>query len=1594
MADVNLVVRAHLRGERELNKAERKLLRIAVAAKTADNNMASLGASSQKFAKSLNQTTERFTRIMTDWDKMVKGFGSLITKVLGAATKFMVVEFAAVAASMIVVHGLFKIGRWLMKGYHGAIKMVAGAATGAAAALAVLSSAIREQQAAMFSYKGLEKNYKDLKGGIAAVRMEMRGMATDVTMASMGIENLNTIFAGASQRGNFSKSLTKGLMDIAAAGQPLEQAAKWLGEVVGILTDPKANWSEVRKAFEGMGKMGEETWKKLAGRGINSIAKLQSAIRTGLISEIAGVEGQWDAVSGTLVSRFKAAFTIIRTDFADIGDAFLGDTKMALDEVTQIFRRLLFRIRGDVIRFGKGGLLGGMVDAMEAIERNMVKLVDKWLPMAEGMFGRIADWWDRFTDGWKKVTSSLAPLLSAAKVLEDMFMNILRPVGDYLSESFRNLRVFLIDSKKDFLAHGTAIGDLLTALLSFKTAWTTMFQDAMPFINKLIDGVTELVNLFTGLSKSLGGVVKTIGNVGQGIGGGLGGSGGSGGFGPFLMMMGMRQGFKQIGERNKGTWREQGLNLKNLQNMNVTSANVNINGQPVGGPSTGGKSLSDYGYAPSAAAIGQKSAGAAAAAGTSFHREPGFIGPPDPRRRPLFGASDYLTETSGRGTGYSGHAQQLSMDSAWNAPQWDARLEANGQFRDPTTGRMVPRASAMAALGLGPAYMRPQGRANQGSLFGGSVATGGTFTSLSTIANHQNAPSWADMEGRMGSKGLSAFLGGSYGPGTGGEGQLDFSQMGPAEFTKLVRASKFLPSPDGGIDPSTGQPVQELNPFYGQGVGSSIFGGLRGKMKWRDQGNLGSQKHKLGIKSNLKAAYQRQKMLSTTRISAGPQGPQTRYQKGRTKLMSRLGAGSVKGGAWQRKMGSGAGFGARMGAGMGMGVLSGFMGEEAQGAMNLGSSIAMVNPLLGAAVGLGGAALKSQTTAGGAMSGAGAGAAMGAMIGPGGALAGAVIGGLVGGVMGTFGRGKAQAAEVRASAKETADEIWAGMISGIDDLRASGGPMTAKATRRAMGLDRIGAIISGGTAANQAAGVGTKFKNLGSAGKMGHAMRQAAVQDIYNNQSALGVEMSKEELDKNLRRPFEFLEEILPELTKNHGAANIVLDKYTNRIDHMTAMFDVSEEKLLEMSDTVGVNLYDAAADTTEMMMQLSAALMQTRDQINNVFAEMMSTTYDMLGSELRQVEGELGMDESARAFRESYDRGEIDPTTTEGKKQILGFLREQEGFAKDFTGGDEMAAAAMFNDLFFKGGAFTQAGGPLQGLGGLFQDPKIQAALGAGWSDEKKNQVMQQQVTGNLMGVGLTGDVGDLTGLSSDQMTGVDLLFAQMRLLEKGGSLMSEDGHLTGAGQQKMLAGLAGYGVNVGNLQAYTEGAGTEAVTGEDMAAFATTFKTSVGDFSTIIDDLTNKLNPSGQDTKHPVGDTSSTLAGTLAAHGRISGGLSGKRTITSGYRNYALGSINSDHVTGKALDIVGDNLGAYQQGIKRGGGFAEFHGSGGGRHLHTVPATGDTSTSRGGLGGGSNTNNYTINVSGGPNANAQEVASLVMGEIQNLNRSNRERS
>jgi hypothetical protein len=154
-------------------------------------------------------------------------------------------------------------------------------------------------------------------------------------------------------------------------------------------------------------------------------------------------------------------------------------------------------------------------------------------------------------------------------------------------------------------------------------------------------------------------------------------------------------------------------------------------------------------------------------------------------------------------------------------------------------------------------------------------------------------------------------------------------------------------------------------------------------------------------------------------------------------------------------------------------------------------------------------------------------------------------------------------------------------------------------------------------------------------------------------------------------------------------------------------------------------------------------------------------------------------------------------------------------------------------------------------------------------------------------------------------------------------------------------------------------------------------------------------------QDTSSPragrVGDTSSSRwASTLGKHMAFDQ-MAGKRTITSGVRNYNLGSPSSDHTTGAAYDLTGDNLGAYANSVNGAGGFAEFHGAAGTRHLHVVPPMGDSMTPAlvGAMAasGGSTSNSYSIVVNGGSDS-ADVIARKVMDEIERNNRSNQERA
>jgi hypothetical protein len=132
------------------------------------------------------------------------------------------------------------------------------------------------------------------------------------------------------------------------------------------------------------------------------------------------------------------------------------------------------------------------------------------------------------------------------------------------------------------------------------------------------------------------------------------------------------------------------------------------------------------------------------------------------------------------------------------------------------------------------------------------------------------------------------------------------------------------------------------------------------------------------------------------------------------------------------------------------------------------------------------------------------------------------------------------------------------------------------------------------------------------------------------------------------------------------------------------------------------------------------------------------------------------------------------------------------------------------------------------------------------------------------------------------------------------------------------------------------------------------------------------------------------------MSRHNQFDSMLTGKRTVTSSWRDYNLGSPSSDHVTGKAYDLTGQNLGQYATMINAAGGFAEFHGAAGSRHLHVVPPagpTGDTSTAKVAMAANGNApqvsagDNITVNVyeTKDPRATAQEVAKQLLSMQRN---------
>ena len=1507
MADAKLNVDVDVDGAWKLKKLIHDLKKVARQAqqiKLADVGKA-MQARTKALGKELTDQTRVHRRHFDNVDKMAAMSGKMIHKFIGMAAKFAAIQVAALGAALLVVHAAFIAGQAAMKAWNWLMKAGAGAVGALATAASIAAAAMREQQAAMYAYKGT--NMGEFGKGINQVRVQMRMMQTDSQLATIGAEGLNAALAEIYKTGTYgggTQKMLKSLMDFGSAGQDVAKGAAAAGKLIATMQDPKADFSKIKDAAKELGPAMEQALEKL---NITTKEGLAQAISDGSLAAAGGVTGQFDTVSGTLFSKFKAFKTQAIALFADFGQPLLAPAKKAMDDILFSFKRTFVRISGSLASFSQGSFFDGLTSAITKMEDFFVKFVNNHLPKAQGMLGGMGEKMRMFKAAWDTVLEKLRPLIDGARVLEKMFGNIFRIVGQELLSGFGHVNDLLVENRDDVEAFGSKIGKLITVLMKYGKTLRDIFFEALPFINKIIDGVTVLLDAVF----SLTGAMRSL------FGGGS--------FSSFLMLAGAIAGGKSLKKTIGGTISK----AIPVQDIKANVVNVNggvVNGTPMHGVTAGGQTTARA--VANANALGQTgNAGLNPGATSGSRSQRGGLGAP--------------------GSGMNGP----------NSPF--AQYAGN-------TGA----AATAASSGLGGAASGSRARAHP-------AARRHTQADLDRRARGINAAK-AYRTAMPTRKLMQDLKSGAVAPKTHAEWAM--------------QDKKFRIAADGSIAlDAKGRPI----------------------LDWEEGGR----------RKNLKRAG-----YSTANLSDAPGDTWSKDSK-----MGRFGTGVRNArskyfreprtsAGYQKLFGDGKNFkgklngmGASMGATMGLGLAASVAPKEMQGALALGSSLAAINPMLGVGVGLVGAGMQANNPLAGAAMGAAGGAALGAKFGPWGAAIGGLGGALVGGIGSWWNknkRKKQEAAKVgKDIVKQATDSMFDGMRKTLQNIGTIG--LTSANIKKTI-ANASKPITDLQTNAKEALAY---IERNGKDAFKGELQRQ------FDTKSGPFAQFLPDQaaVDQATGDITGFLNTILTQSENNQKIQTYITDKYTLKIKQLSKAMGKSEEDIISLAQETNTNLFDVKQNFADTMASMVEGLAVTKEEINARFADAMGDAMDRF-----RVVGEIDrapavLDEIGRSLYEMGQAGPISVGDASDKIQEM-FA----GFTQFYGGNQVQAAMSMIEQLGEGGLAYQQENG-------YFSDPNVMAAFTTGPIAEAFKAYSADILAAD--GSGLAGQVpmdqltSALAKLDSGGLEGTGAIFEDLprvftelakidptkyfKLQEfldptKDSSLRAGKGlnELSGDEIYRVL------GSQLGDLLPEMPGWQKLSTTVPDVEGDLTNLGIKANEVAAAFDAVKNILyEVSGvtpptpaKDTTTPRGDTaSSRFNATFMKHQALSSMVTGKRQITSGVRNFNLGSINSDHVTGGALDLVGQNLGQYKSAVEANGGFAEFHGVNAARHLHVVPnarATGDSSTAvsmgavkqDGAAVSSGSTNNYSINING-YNKNPQQLAAEVLALIKANERSITER-
>jgi hypothetical protein len=1524
--------------ERSVDKLERRINKIGSGLASSTGAGGGGGGGS-----SVTKTLVKWKRTFDEFDKAIKMVGTVGLKGLSLSLKGASIEMAAMGAAMLGVHAAFLLGNGAMKAMRALQGPLAAGMAGIVAAAAAASAAIREQQAAMFAYKTTSKG--QFGSSLNQTRQVMRGLHADVDLASVGVENLNAAFATISKTSTFtgkSQGLLKGLMDFASAGQPIEEGIKKAADLIAILQNSKKSFSDAKTAAQSLFPDKAAMDKALKDLKINTKKGLEEAINSGALAKAANVDGQFEAVSGTLISKLKGYFNLLKVQFGDMGQPLLEPIKKSSFEIFKILSRGFAKIAGSTQRFGMTSMLDGLVSMVQKLTDLSVNLINENLGTVTGMFERMAGWWKEFKYGWNATLDKLRPFIEGARVIEDMFGAVWVHVKNIASSSFGQFNEWLQNNKSTVIEFGDRIGELIGEIMKFQAEMKKLLQDLMPFINDVVNGISAMVSQMTGFIK------------------GMRSLSGGGTVGALATLLAVRGGLNAM-KGTKGGWTASAV-TKNAT-INAPNATIITSGTPGGhapgggrGGVTGGGSLGTTGAyyggtgggVPSRTGTGGGFAsrtGAMAPPGGGFYTATGRLG-----SYPV-GPSSFLGGRNVRPGGtYSMNDVSPDGNMIWNRPGMSASNP--GGYRVAMSRLKNPKLAAISQLARQGTYNYMYGDADDptGEKAAADKAnrrnSRGQFTRGAKL-RQRAAANRAARSGPRQSRGMKAMgkFQGSAGARMGTSMLLGAaSQFAPAE----AQGALALGAAVGQINPLAGIAVAGLGtamksktatggavsglaggaaagaligsfvPVIGTAAGA-IIGGLIGGVTGGIMGTLNKKKEE--VKASKKAAGEVAQSIIDNAFSFALDAVRGETGVGRSGTRNAL-AGALK---YSKKL-----------------------SEDTAGVpLNRKNYYGIVPDVLnrGATGGQAGLALESAT----------------------GKRMPKIARKLLGGIT-------------------TNMDIMGNVIYGT--------------------LSKLGGKSLLDNRVLNPLGYGTNNKK-----DVDRQKQESKITEVYRNQSKYGTKISETQYKDMMKKPGEALRKMQKDMEVSETAMAPLQKNYNSRLDALAKITGKSDQENIALAKTMGVNLMDSTKDFNEVLKELGLTTVKTAQQIRAATTSIVIDNTSIFQKYTAAARAPEIIDERAESLREQASGGKLKET------DINTYMEDQ---VKNYTAyfGEGVSSFAQLRKDYEQGGAFGK-GRTFEGMEGQIDfanNPALKEYFDKTSTDLGNN--LGADLNAKLLQGGNSINVAEFTkrfkAMTPEQQValekaaegGFDLLSgpAGMRMVEASG----------GKAEVALLKALGLEGLATAKTPTET----TDLTKLPEAIAEKTT---ALIDQMKIFFEETDKATPSWystpptwwntkptDDTSTPRGQafgdtTSSRLSQTMSRHASMNSALTGKRTVTSSYRTTGLGSINSDHVTGRAYDLVGQNLGQYQSLVKSTGGFAEFHGVNKARHLHVVPGSGAmgdngmpvarTLQQPMTVGSGGGGNEYNFYVTGSQNASAKEIADIVMQRVRDAERSNSER-